>query len=240
MSPAARARARARRGEGERLRDEIIVAAAELLAETDDESAVSIRAVAERVGVTAPTIYRHFADKDDLLFAVCSGVFVTLQGLMEAAIAAVADPLDGLRATLRTYVEFGIAHPEHYRLIFMRPPLLPAGMSLADFRAACEAGLPTATVDGAAAHGLSGPELVGSEAFMVVYDLVGRWLATVGDGDAAARPGRRPDQFTMATSLWAHAHGVTALRIAKPDFSWPPLDEQFDAVIWPLAALSGR
>lgn len=237
MSPAARARARARRGEGERLRDEIIAAAAELLAETDDESAVSIRAVAARVGVTAPTIYRHFADKDDLLFAVCSGVFTTLQRVLERAIAGTTDPLDGLRATLRTYVEFGLAHPEHYRLIFMRPPVLPAGVTIADFRAACAAGLPIASADGAIGHGLSGPELLGSEAFMVVFELVGRWLATLADVDDVDE---RPDQFTVATSLWAHAHGVASLRIAKPDFSWPSLDEQLAAVIWPLVALTAR
>ena len=39
-------RARARRGEGPRLREEILAAATRLLAETDDEEAVSIRAVA--------------------------------------------------------------------------------------------------------------------------------------------------------------------------------------------------
>ena len=42
----------------------------ELLIETADESAVSIRAIADAVGVTAPSIYRHFADKDTL---ICRG-----------------------------------------------------------------------------------------------------------------------------------------------------------------------
>ena len=64
-------RARARRGEGPRLREEILAAATRLLAETGDEEAVSIRAVAEAVGVTPPSIYLHFADKTELIFAVC-------------------------------------------------------------------------------------------------------------------------------------------------------------------------
>ena len=67
-----------RRGEGEKLRDEILVAVSELLDETNDELAVSIRAIADRVGVTAPSIYRHFADKDEMLSAVCAVVFVQL------------------------------------------------------------------------------------------------------------------------------------------------------------------
>ena len=45
-------RTRARRGQGERLRNELLTAARELLATTGDEAAVTIRTVAERVGVT--------------------------------------------------------------------------------------------------------------------------------------------------------------------------------------------
>ena len=55
-------RARNRRGEGARLRDDIVAAAVALLDETGDQAAVSLRAVARRVGIAAPSIYRHFAD----------------------------------------------------------------------------------------------------------------------------------------------------------------------------------
>ena len=68
-------RHRARRGQGEALRGEILAAARELLAETGNQEAVSVRAVAERVGITTPSIYLHFKDKDDLLDAVCADVF---------------------------------------------------------------------------------------------------------------------------------------------------------------------
>ena len=64
-------RARLPRGEGALLREEILRATDELLIETASEEAVSIRAVAAKVGVTAPSIYRHFEDKDALMFAVC-------------------------------------------------------------------------------------------------------------------------------------------------------------------------
>ena len=60
-------RTRSRRGEGDRLRDEILAAVGALLDETKDEAAVSIRAIAERVGVSPPSIYRHFEDKEALL-----------------------------------------------------------------------------------------------------------------------------------------------------------------------------
>jgi len=65
-------RRRAPRGSGDQLRDEILGAATDLLLETGDEKAVSIRSVSQRVGVTSPSIYLHFADKDALLDAVCA------------------------------------------------------------------------------------------------------------------------------------------------------------------------
>ena len=49
-------RRRAARGAGEHLREEILDAATGLLLETGDAKAVSIRSVAQRVGVTPPSI----------------------------------------------------------------------------------------------------------------------------------------------------------------------------------------
>ena len=64
-------RSRSRRGQGELLRDEILAAAERILIETNDQTALSIRAIASAVGVTPPSIYLHFADRNDLVFAVC-------------------------------------------------------------------------------------------------------------------------------------------------------------------------
>lgn len=72
-------RRRAPRGSGVYLRDEILDAATQLLLDTGHAKAVSIRAVAQRVGVTPPSIYLHFADKDALLDAVCARPTVLFQ-----------------------------------------------------------------------------------------------------------------------------------------------------------------
>jgi AcrR family transcriptional regulator len=119
---AAHPRRRARRGEGERLRDEILVAARELLAETEDADAVSVRSVAERVGVSTPSIYLHFSDKAALLDAVCEAVFADLDTIMEEAAAQTDDPFDGLRVRGLAYARFAIENPEQYRLAMMRMP----------------------------------------------------------------------------------------------------------------------
>jgi AcrR family transcriptional regulator len=115
-------RPRARRGQGDRLRDEILDAAERLLIETGNRDAVSIRAVADAVGVTPPSIYLHFADKTELLFAVCEKHFEVLDEHLEEAAAKTDDPLESLRVRGQAYVEFGLEHPEHYRILFMGKP----------------------------------------------------------------------------------------------------------------------
>lgn len=112
-------RRRARRGEGELLRDEILDATERLLVETGDPAGVSIRAVASAVGVTPPSIYLHFADKDELIYATCDRVFALLASTMQADMADAGTPLEALRAMGKAYVRFGLENPEQYRIIFM-------------------------------------------------------------------------------------------------------------------------
>jgi len=114
-------RPRARKGEGDQLRTEILEAAERLLLETGSEEAVSIRAVADATGVTPPSIYRHFTDKQHLLFEVCARQLERLDEVIETACAGIDDPLEAMRARGRAYVRFGVEHPEHYRIMFMGP-----------------------------------------------------------------------------------------------------------------------
>src|SRR6478672_10335244 len=115
----ARQRRRARRGSGELLKADIVAAAKDLLAASADSAAVSIRAVADKVGVTSPSIYLHFADKDALISAVVADVFAELDAAMVSAAAGLDDPLAQLRAYGLAYVRFAVAHPEHYRVATM-------------------------------------------------------------------------------------------------------------------------
>jgi AcrR family transcriptional regulator len=121
VTPATK-RARARRGEGELLRTEILAAAENLLIQTGDEGAVSIRAIADAAGVTPPSIYLHFADKTELLAAVCEARFQDFDRYLEEASAGIDDPLEALRARGQAYVRFGLENPEHYRILFMTRP----------------------------------------------------------------------------------------------------------------------
>lgn len=117
-------RERARRGEGDRLREEILEAAEYLLARYGHDDAVSIRAVANRVGCTPPAIYIHFTDKTQLLFEVCARRFAALTARIQGEVANHSDPLDQLIAGSKAYITFGLEYPEHYRILFMQKAIL--------------------------------------------------------------------------------------------------------------------
>jgi AcrR family transcriptional regulator len=112
-------RPRAPRGAGDRLRHEILDAATELLLETGHARAVSIRSVAQRVGVTPPSIYLHFEDKDALLDAVCARYLARLDQEMEEIAIGQPSTVGVLRAQGLAYVRFATGTPELYRLATM-------------------------------------------------------------------------------------------------------------------------
>jgi AcrR family transcriptional regulator len=112
-------RRRAPRGSGDLLRDQILDAATELLLETGHAKAVSIRSVAQRVGVTPPSIYLHFEDKDALLDAVCARYFEKLDEEMQRVSAGQPCTIEVLRAQGLAYIRFATETPELYRIATM-------------------------------------------------------------------------------------------------------------------------
>jgi AcrR family transcriptional regulator len=117
--PGPRARRRARRGEGDRLRDEILEATADLLIEHGTAAKVSTRAVAQRVGCSSPALYLHFPDKATLVYAVVEKQFQEMGTMIDKALAGEDDPLERLRIAARVYARFALDHPEQYRIMMM-------------------------------------------------------------------------------------------------------------------------
>jgi AcrR family transcriptional regulator len=95
-----------------------IAAAAQELIDTEGIEALSMRALADRVGIRAPSIYKHFENKEAVEAAVISAVFV------EQAIdyeAVVEDSDQPLLALAEVYREYARHHPHLYRLVADRP-----------------------------------------------------------------------------------------------------------------------
>jgi AcrR family transcriptional regulator len=96
---------------------EIVAAARELL-EAEGPEGLSMRRVAERLGIRAPSIYKHLPDKQALEAAVVSQGFDELAGVFERAVRDADDPLGALA---RAYREHATRHPHLYRLMTERP-----------------------------------------------------------------------------------------------------------------------
>lgn len=109
-----------------------IVAAARAILETDGLDAVSMQAVAERVGVRAPSLYKHVADRTALLRAVTEAVAHDLSVTLAPKRPA-GDARDDLRAIARRFRAFVGTHPAGYGLLFTRlgPGALPDDRVLA-------------------------------------------------------------------------------------------------------------
>lgn len=118
-APSSPTRRRARRGDGLRLRDEILQATSRLVAESGDWRKVSIAAIANAVGCSQPAIYLHFADKHALIMAVYEEHFEQFRVALLEAQATADDPLEALVARGRTYISWGLTHPDAYRILFM-------------------------------------------------------------------------------------------------------------------------
>lgn len=101
----------------EAFRDRLCQAAERLFAERGPE-AVTMRELAQALGVSPMTPYRYFKDKDAILAAVRAAAFARFAVRLEKAMAAPADPLGRSRNAGQAYIEFALAEPQAYRLMF--------------------------------------------------------------------------------------------------------------------------
>ncbi|MBA2553864.1 MAG: TetR/AcrR family transcriptional regulator [Geodermatophilaceae bacterium] len=123
---------RRRRGAGHELRAVVVGAATDLLAQLGDVQALTMRAVAAAAGVTPPSVYRHFPDKETLVRTVIEERFDAFtHDVTAAAESAGEHPTARLQAMARAYVRSGLERPGHYRVLFSATNAGPAALGLA-------------------------------------------------------------------------------------------------------------
>ncbi|MFJ8019463.1 TetR/AcrR family transcriptional regulator [Streptomyces sp. NPDC096311] len=117
-----RPRTRNARGEGDKLREEVLAAAVRLVSDNERmrPAPLSLREVAREAGITAPAIYRHFADKDELVAAVMRQLFSQLIEAMDRADEEAADlaPSSRFAALAHAYCRFAEENPSCFRVMF--------------------------------------------------------------------------------------------------------------------------
>jgi AcrR family transcriptional regulator len=96
---------------------EIVLAARELL-EDQGPQALSMRRLADRLGIRAPSIYKHLPDKRTLENALISLALEELAERFQTALAHSADPVTAIAGAYRDYAH---RHPHLYRLATERP-----------------------------------------------------------------------------------------------------------------------
>jgi AcrR family transcriptional regulator len=119
-----------------------IVACARRLIEQGEGDRLTMRRLGDELGIQAPSLYKHFPDKQALEAAIISAAFEEQAGLFERAVDHSDHPLAALAASYRA---FAVAHPHLYRLMTdqeLRRDLLEPGVEeragLSVYRAAGE------------------------------------------------------------------------------------------------------
>ena len=152
----------------------------------DGVEAVTMRAIAEKIEYTPTAIYHHFRDKQALIRELVGSDFREFSAIFRK-IARIEDPVERLRASGMAYVEFGLTHPSHYRVLFMTP-------SFSSEKA----------------------QILSTHAGNPEEDAYAFLKMTVAEGIAAGRYRPEfKDADLLSQVMWSGVHGLVSLHIAK-------------------------
>ena len=103
-------------------REEIKNAAREQM-KTEGTAAVSLRAIARALGMTAPALYRYYGSRDELITALILDAFnAQADAMLDAYNRVPADnPLQQMTAVMLVYRSWAVAHRVDFHLIFGNP-----------------------------------------------------------------------------------------------------------------------
>ncbi|MEV0295464.1 TetR/AcrR family transcriptional regulator [Nocardia sp. NPDC050710] len=196
----------------ERLRaeatQEIKTIALRLLAEGGPD-AISLRAIAREMGMTAGALYGYYATRDDLITTLISDVYTALVDRVEAARDAISedDPAGRIIAWGETVRAWAVADPAGFRLIYGDPVLgyqpPPGGPARTAELRACTGliGLTAAAWPHAARYQSDG------DAQWSDFD------ASLVDHVRADFPELPPAALALALRMWGRMHGLIALEV---------------------------
>lgn len=211
------------------VRTRILEAASELLAQSAAADA-STRAVCEAAGVTAPTLYHHFGDKEGLLTAVVDFGWAAFLETKRTVAAVVHEHVaDDVRAGWDNHLEFALENPNFYKLMWspavaassvavreayqMLYERLERGAARGQLRMSAEtaARMVLSAVTGAALSLISRPDLSGDGAFAAQLREAVIASVTVPQGAASTAQQRvREAEPTIATTAATLSSKLTA------------------------------
>ncbi|MDX1962789.1 MAG: TetR/AcrR family transcriptional regulator [Pirellulales bacterium] len=183
--------------EKERVRTLILDAARKLFLSVGLDG-FSMRKLGDMIGYTPTGIYFHYADKETLLQALMDEDCQALRLSVQKSLAE-ADPVRRLMLIGWGYVQFALAHPQHYRLLMMTP-----GHTRSAELTKIERGNPNE--DGYAFLRAAVDYALAADVFRPEYH----------------------DHELISQMLWATVHGISSAYIAKGQdqwIDWRPVEE---------------
>jgi AcrR family transcriptional regulator len=191
----------------EQTRDEVKRVALQQLAEAGTDG-LSLNAIAKRIGLTGPALYRYFTNRDALLTALIIDAYDDLATAVETADAAAADrpATDRLRAAVHAFRDWALTEPHRYLLLFGSP--VPGYVAPAETVAAAHRTMTVilAGITRVAAE-RDTPEPARPSTLEVQLQ---RWGQRVGEDIAVAKP----HLLRLAVTGWTRMHGVVSAEIS--------------------------
>ncbi|MFD1827500.1 TetR/AcrR family transcriptional regulator [Mumia zhuanghuii] len=204
--------------------DEIVRTARALLVETHE---ISLRAVAQTMGMTAPALYRYVSSLEDLTLRVAAQVYDDLLATLEATAAPYeGDPAAQVVAGSTAFRQWSLQNPQEFGLTFANP--ITSGAKSVDLGA---------DLLGGPVEPPSGATVVGAECTAAAHrfgNFFGRLVVEIWErqGYPATGPVPAPAEESFTTSLtsklntdvpteatwafvraWSRLYGTTALEV---------------------------
>lgn len=183
--------------------------------------ALSLRAIARELNITAPAIYNYFPDRDALVTALIIDAYTSFGDWQLEARDAIpgADHRHRLEAIGMAYRNWAHTYPQRYQLIFGTPiPGYEAPVDKTFPASARSISALFSVVEDMRAAGYLNiealPEI--SEEYKAQYE---QWRTYVGDV--------HPQSLFVAMVIWARVHGIVSLEIQG---RLPPFGENGDAL----------
>ncbi|MDR3426642.1 MULTISPECIES: TetR/AcrR family transcriptional regulator [Silvimonas] len=175
---------------------ELILQAALDIVVREGFAELSMRKIADAIEYSPATLYLHFESRDAIAYQLCTRGYAEFARELLPAVATESEPVAQLRVLSEGYIQFGLDHPETYRLIFMTKPEYA-----------------NAVTEG------NDEESAGMQVFMA---LINAFEALRASGKLASA---LPSQ-ALAELLWAGLHGVVSLKLTCPLFTSATAQEQ--------------
>lgn len=172
-------------------------------------AALSLRAIARELKITAPAIYHYFPNRDALIAALIVDAFNSFAHAQEVAVKKLpADDLSGkLFALGMAYHEWAVTYPQRYQLVFGTPVpdyQVPGDVTLTASARALKP-LIKAVHDISSAGRLRAERL--APATPKLASMLNAWSASEGGFD--------PEVVYLVLAIWSRVHGLVWLEIGN-------------------------